>query len=171
MRVKWLSAAASLMVGLPSASFALGLGEIQLKSTLNAPLNAEIELLGATPEELSGLRAQLASRETFTRYGLDYPSFLSGVQVRFTRTADNRPVIELRSSQPITGRSRCRSGLGADHRWFSRPITGCSRRRPPDVSRRLACLAHVTRRVDDGPAPVVDTAARVESGASSPRSE
>jgi pilus assembly protein FimV len=102
MRVKLSLAAASLVVGFPTASFALGLGEIQLKSTLNSPLNAEIELLGATAEELGGLRAQLASRETFARYGLEYPAYLSGIQVRFTRSMDNRPVIELRSSAPIT---------------------------------------------------------------------
>ena len=54
----------------------LGLGDIQLKSPLNAPLNAEIELIGATAEELSGLRVQMASRELFSRYGLEYPGFL-----------------------------------------------------------------------------------------------
>ncbi|MET0291510.1 MAG: FimV/HubP family polar landmark protein [Steroidobacteraceae bacterium] len=101
MRVKFTVAAASLMVGLPATSFALGLGEIQLRSSLNAPLDAQIELLGATAEELAGLRAQIASRETFTRYGLDYPSFLANVQVRFIRN-ETRPYIELRSSAPIT---------------------------------------------------------------------
>jgi pilus assembly protein FimV len=101
MRVKLTVAAATLMVGLPGASLALGLGEIQLRSALNAPLDAQIELIGATPEELNGLRAQLATRETFARYGLDYPAFLTGIQVRFVRVGD-RPVIELRSSAPIT---------------------------------------------------------------------
>ena len=36
----------------------------------------------ATPEELASLRAQIASRETFSRYGLDYPAFLTGIQVQ-----------------------------------------------------------------------------------------
>jgi pilus assembly protein FimV len=101
MRVKF-AVAAALMVGLPGAAFGLGLGDIQLKSALNAPLDAEIDLLGATPEELAGLKAQLASRETFTRNGLDYPAFLTGVQVRLTRAPDNRPVIALRTTQPMT---------------------------------------------------------------------
>ncbi len=80
---------------------AWGLGEIQLKSSLNAPLNAEIELI-ATDEELSSLRAQLASRDTFTRYGLDYPAFLGGVQVRVLRQADGRNALQLTSSIAIT---------------------------------------------------------------------
>ncbi len=80
----------------------MGLGEIQLKSSLNArPLNAEIELI-ATDEELATLKAQLASRDTFTRYGLDYPSFLTGVQVRVVRLASGGNAIQLSSSAAIT---------------------------------------------------------------------
>jgi hypothetical protein len=37
---------------LPASAFALGLGEIHLNSALNEPLNAEIELVSATPDEL-----------------------------------------------------------------------------------------------------------------------
>jgi pilus assembly protein FimV len=92
---------ASLMV-LPSASFALGLGDIRLLSPLNAPLDAEIELVDVTPEELQSLKAQIAPRETFTRYGLEWPVFLSSVQVKTTRSADGRQVIKLKSTDTIT---------------------------------------------------------------------
>ncbi len=102
MRKKVLGAAASLLASLPGTGFALGLGDIQLKSSLNAPLDAEIELVGATADELSGLKVQLASRDTFSRYGIDYPGFLSGITVRTTRVASGRTVIQLRSSAPIT---------------------------------------------------------------------
>ena len=60
----------------PVASFALGLGDIHLKSSLNAPLDAEIDLVGANADDLAGLKAGLAEREAFTRGGLDYPTFL-----------------------------------------------------------------------------------------------
>jgi pilus assembly protein FimV len=100
MRLRPLSLAAALLVAVPGISFGLGLGEIQLKSTLNAPLNAEIELT-ATDEELATLKAQLASRDTFTRYGLDYPAFLLGVQVQLVRQS-GRNVIQLTSSASIT---------------------------------------------------------------------
>src|ERR1700704_5467535 len=92
---------ASLMV-LPSVSFALGLGDIRLLSPLNAPLDAEIELVDVTPEEMQTLKAQIASRETFTRYGLEWPVFLSSVQVKTTRGADGRQVIKLKSTDTIT---------------------------------------------------------------------
>src|SRR5882757_2064313 len=92
---------ASLMV-LPSVSFALGLGDIRLLSPLNAPLDAEIELVDVTPEEMQTLKAQIAPRETFTRYGLEWPVFLSSVQVKTTRSADGRQVIKLKSTDTIT---------------------------------------------------------------------
>jgi len=101
MRLKVVSTAATLLAAVPGVSLALGLGDIQLKSTLNAPLNAEIELI-ASPEELSTLRAQIASRDTFSRYGLDYPAFLSGIQVRPVRLPDGRMVVQLTSTVSMT---------------------------------------------------------------------
>lgn len=100
MRLRLLNSAAAVLLAVPGISHGLALGEIQLKSTLNAPLNAEIELT-ATDEELTSLRTQLASRDTFTRYGLDYPSFLSAVQVRIVRQG-GRVIIQLTSATPIT---------------------------------------------------------------------
>ena len=87
---------------LPGAALALGLGEIRLRSALNAPLDAEIDLLGATPEELAGLQPRLASRDTFARYGIDYPSYLTNISLRVVRLADGRNVVQLRSTAPIT---------------------------------------------------------------------
>ena len=67
---------------LPGISHALGLGDVQLNSPLNAPLDAEIELVNATPEDLATLDAKLASKETFARYGLDWPPFMSTITDR-----------------------------------------------------------------------------------------
>src|SRR5713226_8617650 len=61
----------------PSLSWGLGLGEIHLKSALNEPMNAEIDLIAAGPEELSALRAALAPKDAFSRYVIDRPPFLS----------------------------------------------------------------------------------------------
>src|SRR5215813_4446442 len=102
MFAKRCSRALALLMVLPSAAFALGLGDIRLLSPLNAPLDAEIELLDVTPEEMQTLKAQIASRDTFTRYGLEWPVFLSSVQVKTTRTADGRQVIKLKSQDTIT---------------------------------------------------------------------
>ncbi len=86
----------------PSLAHALGLGDIRLSSALNQPLDAEIDLLNATPEELAGLKASLASRETFTRYGLDYPNFLSSVALTRGKSASGRDVLKVTSAETMT---------------------------------------------------------------------
>ena len=78
----------------PSTLFALGLGDIQLHSGLNEPLDADIELVSAAPDELSSLRAALASRETFARYGLERPASLQSLEFRVTRSGDGRNVLK-----------------------------------------------------------------------------
>jgi pilus assembly protein FimV len=82
----------------PMASFALGLGDIHLKSSLNAPLDAEIDLLGASAEDLAGLKATLADRAAFSRGGLDYPTFLGPLSMAAEKAADGRNVLHLHSA-------------------------------------------------------------------------
>jgi pilus assembly protein FimV len=82
----------------PAATLALGLGDIHLKSSLNAPLDAEIDLVGASAEDLAGLKASLAERESFTRGGLDYPTFLGALSFVPEKTADGRNVLHLHST-------------------------------------------------------------------------
>jgi pilus assembly protein FimV len=82
----------------PAATLALGLGDIHLKSSLNAPLDAEIDLVGASADDLSGLKASLATRESFTRGGLDYPGFLGALTFVPEKTADGRNVLHVHSA-------------------------------------------------------------------------
>ncbi|HXE85080.1 MAG TPA: hypothetical protein VN513_17275, partial [Gemmatimonadales bacterium] len=98
--VKW--ALASLVIFSPAAAFGLGLGDIRLLSPLNAPLDAEIEVLGATPDEIANLKAQIASKDLFSEKGLDFPASLLSVTVTSTRTADGRQIIRLRSRETMT---------------------------------------------------------------------
>jgi pilus assembly protein FimV len=102
MVAKSVTRAVALLLAFPPAVMALGLGDIRLNSSLNSPLDAEIELIGATPEELANLKANIASRETFARYGLEWPSYLSTVSLRSTRTSDGRDVIKLKSTETMT---------------------------------------------------------------------
>src|ERR1700761_4043212 len=102
MVAKRSNRALALLLMMPSAAFALGFGDIRLLSPLNSPLDAQIELLDATPEELQTLQAQIASRDTFSRYGLEWPVFLSSVQVKTSRAADGKAFITLKSTDPIT---------------------------------------------------------------------
>jgi pilus assembly protein FimV len=102
MLFKRSSRALALLLALPSAAFALGLGDIHLLSPLNAPLDAEIEITDVAPEEVNTLQASLAPRETFAAQGLDYPTFLTSVQIKTVRTPDGREVIRLKSTDPIS---------------------------------------------------------------------
>ena len=87
MVAKRSNRALALLLMVPSAAFALGFGDIRLLSPLNAPLDAQIELVDVTPEELQTLKASIASRELFAQYGLEWPVFLSSVQVKTPRVA------------------------------------------------------------------------------------
>ncbi|HEY2780033.1 MAG TPA: FimV/HubP family polar landmark protein [Steroidobacteraceae bacterium] len=85
----------------PSLSWALGLGEIHLNSGLNEPMNAEIDLIASGPEELSALRAALAPKDAFTRYGIDRPPFLSTLTFKVGKSKDGRDVLLVRSTDSI----------------------------------------------------------------------
>ncbi len=102
MVAKRSTLALALLLALPSAALALGLSDVRLLSPLNAPLDAEVDLIDVAPDEANTVQAQLASRETFARYGLDWPSYLAGVQVRIVRMADGRQVIKLHSTEAIS---------------------------------------------------------------------
>ena len=90
----------AVMVALlsPVASLALGLGDIHLKSSLNAPLDAQIDLVGASSEDLAGLKASLAERQSFARGGLDYPTFLGPLSFVAEKSADGRNVLHVHSA-------------------------------------------------------------------------
>ena len=81
LRASVLAVASSLaLCAAPMAANAAGLGKIVVFSALGQPLRAEIEVT-ATREELSGMRAQLASREAFKQAGLDYVLLVGDVDV------------------------------------------------------------------------------------------
>ena len=78
MMRKWLFATVMLF---PGAVMALGLGKLDLDSSLNEPFEARIPLLSASVEELDSLKVGLASPEAFERAGLQYGFGLE--QLRF----------------------------------------------------------------------------------------
>jgi pilus assembly protein FimV len=85
----------------PSLSWALGLGEIHLNSALNEPMNAEIDLIGADPDDLAALRATLATKESFSRYGIDRPPFLQSFTFKVGKSKDGRDVLRVHSTEAI----------------------------------------------------------------------
>jgi pilus assembly protein FimV len=91
-----------MALSVPGAAHALGLGDIHVDSALNERLAAEIDIVGATPLELNDLRAAVANRETFARYGADRPAFLSSATFKVTQDAQGRPVLAIRSTEAFT---------------------------------------------------------------------
>src|SRR5262245_46299550 len=86
----------------PTALYALGLGDIRLKSALNQPFDAEIQLVDATAEDLAALRASVASNDTFARYGLDRPAYLSEFVFTVSQGAGGQDVLRVTSPRPVT---------------------------------------------------------------------
>jgi pilus assembly protein FimV len=93
--------AAALLLAAGNA-WALGLGQLQVKSKRNQPLLAEIPIVSTTPGELAALQARLASPETFRRIGLAPPSGVAaGLQFSLGSDARGRPVIRVTTIRPI----------------------------------------------------------------------
>ncbi|PJK01337.1 ferrous iron transporter B [Lysobacteraceae bacterium NML91-0213] len=96
MLLLWLA----LCVSAPA--FALGLGQIQVRSQAGEPLLAEIPVVSSDPAELQQLRARLASPETFARIGLQAPQgAVSDLQFNVALDAQGRPVIRVTTLQPV----------------------------------------------------------------------
>jgi pilus assembly protein FimV len=91
-----------MALSLPGAANALGLGEIHVDSALNEPLAAEIDIVGASADDLAGLTATIANKETFVRFGADRPAFLSSATFKVSQDAKGRPVLAIRSTDSFT---------------------------------------------------------------------
>lgn len=86
----------------PLAGHALGLGDISMKSALNEPLNAEIELLSVEKGDLSNLVIRLGSEEDFARVGADRAFFLTKIKFNVNQKPDGTPYIILTTSDLVT---------------------------------------------------------------------
>ncbi len=84
-----------------SQVLALGLGQIQVKSALNQPLEAEIELLSATPAEIENLKVQLASSSDAQRVGMSSAGPFANLQFSVGRSG-GKPVIKVTTPDRVT---------------------------------------------------------------------
>ncbi|MGC2031454.1 MAG: hypothetical protein WA642_15645, partial [Steroidobacteraceae bacterium] len=91
-----------MALAMPGAAHALGLGDIHVDSALNERLVAEIDIVGATPEELADLRAAVANRETFLQLGAERPAFLASATFKLSEDKRGRPVLSVRSTDAFT---------------------------------------------------------------------
>jgi pilus assembly protein FimV len=90
-----------LLMMSPGLVYALGLGNIDLNSTLNEPFDARIELLSSTAEELESLKVGLGDSESFRRAGIDRLFILGQLKFAVRETEDGPDYIRVYSTDPI----------------------------------------------------------------------
>ncbi len=96
-----LTGAALAACLLASNAWALGLGRLQVQSTLGETLRAEIDVTSITPEEASNLNIRIAPPESYRAAGVDYNSVLPGTQVELDRRGDGRPFLRVTSDRVV----------------------------------------------------------------------
>lgn len=87
---------------IPAAGHALGLGNIAMKSALNQPLNAQIELLSVKKGDLSNLTVKLGSEEDFQRVGADRAFFLTKIKFEVKRRKNGTAYVQMSTTQTVT---------------------------------------------------------------------
>ena len=94
-----IAAASALSSGM---AHALGLGELTLKSTLNQPLVAEIELLDVKDLTVAEVVPSLASADDFAKAGVDRQAFLNDLTFTPVLNANGKSILRVTSSQPLS---------------------------------------------------------------------
>lgn len=84
-----------------SQAFAMGLGDIRLNTVLNQPLNADIDLLSPTANELAELRVALASPEAYNRAGVERSFFHTKLRFEVVKRPDGSAVVRVTSREPV----------------------------------------------------------------------
>ena len=82
--------------------FALGVGGIKLNSTLDQPLDANIELLGVSTEEVSEIEIKLASNAIYERMGIERTSLINQLNFVVREQDDGKYVIHINTDKSVT---------------------------------------------------------------------
>lgn len=94
-----VAAASALMSS--NVVFALGMGDINLRSSLNQPLDAEIELLQIRDLSSQEILPALATPDEFGRAGIERVFFLNDLSFTPVVRPDGKSVIRVTSSRPV----------------------------------------------------------------------
>ncbi len=102
MKVRKLAVALALAGGLGSGvAQALGLGEIELQSYLNEPLDAEINLRKSEGVDPGDVFVNIAPESAYERVGIDRNYFLTKLDFRVTTARDGSLVVNVSSREPL----------------------------------------------------------------------
>lgn len=80
---------------------AAGLGKLTINSSLGQPLNAEIDLVSVSEEDLSSLKAEIASREAFAQAGIRFEPFFSTFQLSVESRVSGDSYVKIVSPQSV----------------------------------------------------------------------
>ncbi len=89
-----------IVLMLPLVVSAAGLGQLKLNSSLGQPLSAEIDI-SASEDEVSSLKAELASRESFAQAGISYQQFFPSLNISIEPRVNGDPYVTITSPQAI----------------------------------------------------------------------
>lgn len=82
-------------------AYALGLGQVQVKSRLNQPLEAEIPVIVDRRGEADDLVVALASAEEFARIGMERSQVGVPLEFKVVRNARGEPVVRITSTEAV----------------------------------------------------------------------
>ena len=90
-----------LLMVVPGWAAALGLGNIELHSALNQPLDARIRLLSPTRAEIQSLKVGLADNDAFERAGIDRPFILSHLRFEIVTNNHGPDYVHITTKDPV----------------------------------------------------------------------
>ncbi len=92
---------ALLLATLSAQVFALGLGDIDMRSALNQPMDAVIELTSASAADIDDIDVSLASLDDHARAGLSKAAILADFRFTIEKNAAGKPVVRISSDSLV----------------------------------------------------------------------
>ena len=91
------------LVGLiaPVCAFALGVGQIEVRSALNQTFEAELPLITSNPAEITGLTVRIPRQEEFDRAGVERLELLSKLRFAVQTPPGGQNIVKITSVEPI----------------------------------------------------------------------
>ncbi len=86
----------------PAAAFALGMGNVEVTTTLNEPLRAEIPITGIRPGEVDEIEIRLGTDEQFRRAGIERPFHLTRLRFKIIPDGERKARIEVTTRESVT---------------------------------------------------------------------
>lgn len=94
-------ATALCLIVLPVFANAAGLGRLSVYSALGEPLNAEIDVLSNSSEELDSLTAALASEDVYASQGVERTATQANIKATIAKRPDGQIVIKLATDKVV----------------------------------------------------------------------